>query len=90
MPFPTLDEVVAELRRLADTELEIDPDTPIIDVDVDSMDVIEWLYVIEEENDIVLDEIVITDFESMTLRTLYDEVVRQYEFQRSDRESVSN
>jgi acyl carrier protein len=46
MPFPTLDEVVQHLREIAEDDT-IGPDSRLTSLDIDSLDVMEWVYEIE-------------------------------------------
>lgn len=53
--LPTLDEVVERLKELAEVD-EIDPSKPISELEIDSMDILEWTYVLEEETGYKIDE----------------------------------
>jgi acyl carrier protein len=46
MPFPTLDEVVQQLREIAEDDT-IGPDSRLTSLDIDSLDVMEWVFEIE-------------------------------------------
>ena len=55
MAFPTLDTVVMQLREIAEDD-SITPESKITAIDVDSLDVLEWIFEIEEEAGFVIDE----------------------------------
>ena len=55
MAFPTLDTVVMQLREIAEDD-SITADSKITAIDVDSLDVLEWIFEIEEEAGFVIDE----------------------------------
>ena len=55
MAFPTLDTVVKQLREIAEDD-SITADSKITAIDVDSLDVLEWIFEIEEEAGFVIDE----------------------------------
>ena len=55
MAFPTLDTVVTQLREIAEDD-SITPESKITAIDVDSLDVLEWIFEIEEEAGFVIDE----------------------------------
>jgi acyl carrier protein len=55
MAFPTLDTVVKQLREIAEDDT-ITPESKITAIDVDSLDVLEWIFEIEEEAGFVIDE----------------------------------
>ena len=46
MPFPTLDEVVDQLREIAEDDT-IGPDSVITSLEIDSLDLMEWVFEIE-------------------------------------------
>jgi len=72
MNMPTLDEVLDQLKQIADAD-HIDPDQSIIEMDeVDSLDLMEWLYSAREEYGLEVDEAIFDDLdESSTLRDVY-------------------
>ena len=55
MPFPSLDTVVMDLRKIAEDDT-ITADSKITQLDVDSLDVLEWIFEIEEDIGAVIDE----------------------------------
>ena len=55
MPFPSLDTVLEQLREIAEDD-SITADSKITQLDVDSLDVLEWIFEIEEEVGAVIDE----------------------------------
>jgi acyl carrier protein len=55
MAFPTLETVVKQLREIAEDD-SITADSRITAIDIDSLDVLEWIFEIEEEAGFVIDE----------------------------------
>jgi acyl carrier protein len=55
MAFPTLDAVVAQLREIAEDDT-IAANSKLASLDVDSLDVLEWIFEIEGEANIEIDE----------------------------------
>lgn len=55
MAFPTLDEVVAQLRTIAENDA-IDPETKFASLEIDSLDILEWVFEIEEQAKVTLEE----------------------------------
>jgi acyl carrier protein len=55
MAFPTLDHVVDQLRTIAEDDA-LGADTKISDLEIDSLDVMEWMFEIESAADITIDE----------------------------------
>ena len=77
MSFPTLDEAIDAIRVIADTDA-LDADMRIEDLDVDSIDMLEWLYEIEESVGVQIDESLFSNLSpSVRLREVY-ELVRDY------------
>jgi acyl carrier protein len=71
-----LDDLMIELERLSD-ETELDPDVPIIDLPIDSLVLIEWLYSIEEASGVPMLEVCLAcdDFDWLSVRTLYSHII---------------
>jgi acyl carrier protein len=55
MAFPTLDAVLTQLREIAEDDT-ISADSKLASLDVDSLDVLEWIFEIEGEADIEIDD----------------------------------
>jgi acyl carrier protein len=55
MTFPTLEEVVQDLRVIAEDDT-ISADSKLTELDVDSLDVLEWIFEIEGRAEISIDE----------------------------------
>jgi acyl carrier protein len=70
--MPTLDEVLDQLKQIADVD-DIDPDRPVIELEeVDSLDLMEWLYSAREDYGLEVDEAIFDDLqETSTLRDVY-------------------
>ena len=74
MTFPDLDEVLALLCEVASVD-SIDADRPIADVDIESIDVLEWLYVLEDRYSITLGEAQVEQLNAaMSIREIYEKV----------------
>ena len=76
--FPTLDEVIGELRSISEDE-SIEPSSPLATIDVDSLDIMEWVYEIEERAGIQFDESLYDRevLEGATVAELYDKLKAQ-------------
>jgi acyl carrier protein len=74
MAVPTLEDVVDKLKELSEVD-EIDPDTLVSELEVDSLDVLELLYAIADEQDVEFDEDVLADLEDVTIRKIYGRVI---------------
>lgn len=75
MAFPTLDEVVRQLREIAEDD-SITPDSKITQIEMDSLDVLEWIFEIEGEAGYVIDEALYTksSLETATVADFYERV----------------
>ena len=75
MAFPTLDEVVGELRSIAEDDA-ITGDSKLSDIDVDSLDILEWVFEIEGKAGVEVDESVYDKdaLESASVRDLYERI----------------
>ncbi len=70
--LPTLDEVVERLKELAEVD-DIDPAKPISELEIDSMDILEWTYVLEEETGYKIDESALDELKpESTLAEVYE------------------
>ena len=77
MQLPTLDESVELLKAVSGLS-EIDPDAPLQSSEVDSLNLVEWVYEMQERHPgLVLDESKLDDVdESTSFRALHDQVVQ--------------
>jgi acyl carrier protein len=75
MPFPTLDEVVAQLREISEDDT-IEGDSKLASIDVDSLDVLEWVFEIEGQAGVEIDESLYEKetLETATVRDFYERV----------------
>jgi acyl carrier protein len=75
MAFPTLDEVVGQLREIAEDD-SIGPDSPIATLDVDSLDVMEWVFEIESQAGVQIDDTLYSreSLEDATVADFYERV----------------
>lgn len=75
MELPTLDQVIEKLKDLAEVE-SIDPDAPVTEIGVDSLDLLEWSYTVEDEYGVNIEESVLDAIEPEdSLRTVYTKVM---------------
>lgn len=77
MEYPTLQDVTDLLQNVSGVE-HIDPDTPLLSIeDVDSLDLMEWLYGFQERfPEIPADESLFEDIdETHTLRSIYEQIM---------------
>jgi acyl carrier protein len=75
--FPTLEEVVDQLREIAEDD-SIDPQSPIATLDVDSLDVMEWVFEIESQAGVQIDDTLYSraSLEEATVGDFYERVKR--------------
>jgi len=75
MAFPTLDEVVGQLREIAEDDT-IDGDSKLAAIDVDSLDVLEWVFEIESQAGVEIDDALYDKaaLETATIRDFYEQV----------------
>ena len=78
--FPTLDEVIGELRSISEDET-IEPSSRLATIDADSLDIMEWVYEIEERAGVQFDESLYDKevLEDATVAELYDKLKAQAE-----------
>jgi acyl carrier protein len=75
MAFPTLDQVVDQLRAIAEDN-GVGADSKVADLGVDSLDVLEWVFEIESAADITVDESLYEPevLETATVREVYERI----------------
>lgn len=77
MALPTLGDVVEQLRSVSGAPT-LDPDAPLLENgDVDSLDLMEWLYTFQEQYpEVPADESLFEDLDSsVSLRDVYNRVM---------------
>lgn len=75
MELPTLDDVICKLQELAEVD-SIDPDVPVTDIGVDSLDLLEWSYTVEDAYGVNIEESVLDSIDPEdTLRSVYTKVM---------------
>lgn len=82
---PSLETALEELAHLAEVE-RIDPDWPLTEVDIESIDVLEWLFQFEEELGVRIDESQLRRYDSLTVRELYATLVAEVAEQLGSKE----
>jgi acyl carrier protein len=77
MAFPTLEEVVEQLREIAEDDT-IGPGSAIASLGVDSLDVMEWVFEIEGQAGVRIDDSLYSkeSLESATVGDFYQRVKR--------------
>jgi acyl carrier protein len=75
MPFPSIDEVVQELRTITEDD-GISADSKFVDLDIDSLDVLEWVFEIERRADMEIDDSIYDNaaLETATIRDFYERI----------------
>ena len=75
MAIPSLDKVVAELRIIAEDD-SIVADSKFSDLDIDSLDVLEWVFEIEGQADFQIDESLYDEetLKTATIRVFYERI----------------
>lgn len=75
MELPSLDTVIEQLQALAEVDT-IDPDAKVTELGVDSLDLLEWSYTIEDEYGVDIQDAVMDAIEpDDTLRSVYEKVM---------------
>ncbi len=78
MSMPPLDTLLVELENLAGVTSGIDPDRPVGELEIESIDLLEWLFVLRDEYGIEVDESKFESFdESVTIRQVYEKIAEQ-------------
>ena len=77
MPVPTLDASIELLKEVSRVD-DFDPDHPLQSSGVDSLDLVEWVYQMQERHpELGIDESIVDDVdESVTFRAVYEQAVR--------------
>jgi acyl carrier protein len=70
---PELGDVLRKLEDIANVKVEAD--TPINELDISSLDLVEWAVMLEDEYGINLEEIQLDDMRNLTPKLLYGLVV---------------
>ena len=75
MAFPTLDEVVQQLQTIAEDD-SIGADSKLADLDVDSLDVMEWVFEIEGRAGLEIDDLLYDKdaLEKASVRDFYERI----------------
>jgi hypothetical protein len=75
MSFPSLDDVVQQLRTITENG-DITADDKITALEIDSLDVLEWVFEIETQSDATLDESLYDEdaLAHATVRDFYERV----------------
>ena len=75
MSMPTFEEVLEKLKELTEID-DLDPDAPVSELEIDSLDVLEWLYAVADDNNVEFDEEALADIEDVTIRKIYGRVIQ--------------
>lgn len=75
MAFPALDELLVELREIAEDEA-ITGESKLAEIEVDSLDILEWVFEIERKAGIEVDESIYDKeaLEDATVGDLYERI----------------
>lgn len=68
--IPELGDLLRKLEELAD--VKVDADTPISELDISSLDLVEWAVLLEDQYGINLEEIQLDDMRNLTPHLLYE------------------
>lgn len=76
MELPTLDESLARMKAVSGVD-DLDPDMPLLQSDVDSLDLMEWLIEMKESYTFVsTDESMFENIDdTVTFRRIYDQII---------------
>jgi Phosphopantetheine attachment site len=77
MDLPTLDDSVDLLKTVSGLD-DIDPDTPLQSSEVDSLNLVEWVYEMQERHpEMTIDESIVDSVgETVTFREVHDQMIR--------------
>lgn len=75
--LPELSDLLKELEEIADSG-EIDPGMKVIDLDVDSLDLLEWLFTVADRYALNVDETVLDNAGDLTLVELWERVKERH------------
>lgn len=77
MQLPTLDDSVELLKAVSGLD-EFNPDTPLRSSGVDSLNLVEWIYEMQERHpDMTIDESIVDDVDDDTpFRAVHDQMVQ--------------
>jgi len=67
--IPQLEDLLRELEQLAD--VKVDADTPISQLDISSLDLVEWTVLLEDRYSINLENLQLDEMRDLTPRLLY-------------------
>jgi acyl carrier protein len=81
----TIEDLTASLLDASDIVTEIGPDDPVSLLGLDSLDIVEWLFILEEQIDVIFDNVAIDelDFSAATVREVYVHLSAAIEQQQS-------
>ncbi len=68
--IPDIDAVLSKLGELA--HVKVDPDVPISQADVSSLDLVEWTVLLEDDYQVSLEDVRIDDLRNLTPRMLFE------------------
>jgi acyl carrier protein len=69
---PSIDDIERSLRAMFPSAV-VDVDVPLGDLDIDSMDLLEWLYALVEDHGLEMDEDALQQVDDeITVRQLYE------------------
>jgi acyl carrier protein len=74
---PALETLLASLAALGGLDYPISPTTPVAEVEVDSLSMLEWLFALEEEFGFVPPDEVFDNPEKVTFLELYDAMLTE-------------
>lgn len=73
--IPDLSEMLTRLEVLA--QVKVEPDVPISQTDLSSLDLLEWAVLLEDEYQVSLENIRFDELQNLTPRLLYESVLTQ-------------
>ena len=73
MEFPSLEDMIEKLKIIAEIP-DIDVDKPIQQLGIDSLDLLEWVYSLEDFGTPVSEEMIANVDFSQSLREIYESV----------------
>jgi acyl carrier protein len=73
-PTPTFDDVLDKLRQVADIP-DLEPDTSLQELGIDSLDALEWFYLLDDTFGIKIEDTLTRVTPTMSARGVYHHII---------------
>ncbi len=72
--MPTFDDVLAKLNEVADGA-DLNPDTPLEELGIDSLDALEWFFLLDDAFGIKIDDTLTQVASTMSPRRVFSDII---------------